>query len=449
MCALGAQTLGLVRSQCAYSCKVPRRASTHVDSAKAVGERLRAARTEAGLSQRQLAFPGCTAAYISRVEAGARIPSLQLLRELGKRLGVSADYLATGQPTDHPGADLLTAELAARTGDLDKARSLYEDAIKSDASPELVAEAEAGLGQLFFREGRHEVAMSHLEHALANETLKLRDAYSVADSLGRIYAQLARYEEATALFQGYLDRAKEFGDSAEAIRFSVLVANTLIDRGDFPRAETTLASVLDDARKSRDPLAQASLYWSQSRLHGSQGRPDLAADYARMALAVLDVTEHTVYAAKAFALLAQLENDRGNAEAAIALIDTGLPTIARTGNRYEEALFLLERARALVALGEAEEAGALALGTIPTFQESSVTNSARGYAVAASVFKSIGDTARALELYELAAESFPTADQHLVDVYTAIAELLESEGRQDEALEMLKRALSARAGVRA
>ena len=48
------------------------------------------------MSQRKLAFAGCTPAYISRIEAGERIPSLPLLHELSHRLGVSPDYLAWG-----------------------------------------------------------------------------------------------------------------------------------------------------------------------------------------------------------------------------------------------------------------------------------------------------------------------------------------------------------------
>jgi transcriptional regulator with XRE-family HTH domain len=69
---------------------------SHVDDPAAVGQRLKDARLAAGLSQRQLSFPGCSAAYISRLEAGDRVPSLQLLRKLAAKLSADEQYLATG-----------------------------------------------------------------------------------------------------------------------------------------------------------------------------------------------------------------------------------------------------------------------------------------------------------------------------------------------------------------
>src|SRR3954453_19336896 len=114
---------------------VPRRKSTHVDDPREVGRRLREARERAGLSQRQLSFPGCSPAYISRIEAGDRIPSLQLLRELGRRLGVSEDYLATGEePQAQPFAP-LEAEIALRLDDLERPHELYSEAAASATSP--------------------------------------------------------------------------------------------------------------------------------------------------------------------------------------------------------------------------------------------------------------------------------------------------------------------------
>jgi transcriptional regulator with XRE-family HTH domain len=69
---------------------------SHVDDPVAVGRRLKEARLAAGLSQRQLSFPGCSAAYVSRLEAGDRVPSLQLLRKLAEKLHADEQYLATG-----------------------------------------------------------------------------------------------------------------------------------------------------------------------------------------------------------------------------------------------------------------------------------------------------------------------------------------------------------------
>ncbi len=57
--------------------------------------------------------------------------------------------------------------------------------------------------------------------------------------------------------------------------------------------------------------------------------------------------------------------------------------------------------------------------------------------------ETLGDTGRALELRELAAETLPVADRHLVEIYRAIAEIHEIEGRSDEAMSFLERALGA------
>ncbi len=73
----------------------------HYDSPAAVGKRIFDARQAAGLSQRELAFPGCSAAYISRIERGERVPSLQVMREIASRTGATEHALAFGrEPLD-------------------------------------------------------------------------------------------------------------------------------------------------------------------------------------------------------------------------------------------------------------------------------------------------------------------------------------------------------------
>ena len=65
-----------------------------------IGQRLRRLRTERRLSQRELSSPGVSYAYISRIEAGTRQPSVKALRMLARKLGVSAGYLETGSELD-------------------------------------------------------------------------------------------------------------------------------------------------------------------------------------------------------------------------------------------------------------------------------------------------------------------------------------------------------------
>src|ERR1700759_5684437 len=144
---------------------MPRSLTTHIDSTKAVGQRLREARDRAGLSQRQLAFPGCTAAYISRLEAGARVPSLQMVNQLAARLDVSGQWLATGVESTLPApTDLIDAEVALRLGEIDEAEVIFRAHLEPGDPTRPTALA--GLGQIAFRRERLDVAIDFLEQAL-------------------------------------------------------------------------------------------------------------------------------------------------------------------------------------------------------------------------------------------------------------------------------------------
>src|SRR6188508_1444862 len=163
---------------------MPRQKSTHVDSPRAVGERLKAARERAGLSQRQLSFPGCSPAYISRIESGDRIPSLQLLRELGRQLGVSEDYLATGSEIQgEPGGALVEAEVALRLNELDEAERVYSSLLEGGSTARR-AEALSGLGQIAFRRGEPRTAIPFFEQALSTFGPGEANHPGLADSLG-------------------------------------------------------------------------------------------------------------------------------------------------------------------------------------------------------------------------------------------------------------------------
>ena len=122
---------------------------SHVDDPAAVGRRINEARLAAGLSQRQLSFPGCSAAYISRLEAGARVPSLQLLRKLAAKLNADEEYLATGVArVEQAPPELVEAEVANRLGDHELAKRRYEQVLETTTSPTARSRASQALAQL-------------------------------------------------------------------------------------------------------------------------------------------------------------------------------------------------------------------------------------------------------------------------------------------------------------
>jgi len=145
----------------------------HEGPAETIGQRLRRLRHERGLSQRELAGPGVSYAYISRIEAGARRPSVKALRMLGRKLGVSADYLETGseiRDTDERELQIADAELELRLAEVTDEAEAKLQRLRSDAleAGDAVAASRANiaLGLAAAHGGRNSDAIEMLESGL-------------------------------------------------------------------------------------------------------------------------------------------------------------------------------------------------------------------------------------------------------------------------------------------
>ncbi len=417
----------------------------HVDDPKEVGRRLKEARQRAGMSQRQLAFPGCTAVYICRIEQGHRVPSLQVIRELARRLAVDEDWLAMGSARSRPSDLLLEAEVALRFGELEPAEHLYLRALEDAASRWERAQAVAGLGQIDFHAGRLDRAIERLEEARSLLGDAVSDEQAVPETLARAHSARGEHAAAIAVLESTLELARRRNDDFGEARFSVLLASALIDSGDLQAARVLLREALAKRSGEPGPALLARRYWSQSRLHLAGENGEAASRYAHLALAASELTDDVACAARAYGLLAFAELERGNAEEALALLDQGYPLALRAGDTAGQARFRIERARALAKLGRSEEAIPLATEVAAALADSSPLEAGRAYAIAAEASADTGDRVRALELYELAAELVSDHGRtSLVDLYSRMAELLEALGRKDEALGLLKRAVGLR-----
>lgn len=82
-----------------------------------IGSHVRARRLALGLSQENLATElGVKHQHVSRIELGDATPSLEMLLKVSRKLGVSTDYLLTGQstaPLDAAGAIRAEPDISA------------------------------------------------------------------------------------------------------------------------------------------------------------------------------------------------------------------------------------------------------------------------------------------------------------------------------------------------
>lgn len=423
---------------------VPRKRQrvSYFDDPILLGRRLRETREAAGMSQRELSFPGCTAAYISRIEKGERVPSLQLIREFASRLGVTEEYIAHGSHAPkHPGSSFVEGRVAVRMGDLEVARSLADGMLGGARSDGDRARASALVGEIALFDGNAGAAVDALERArLLDASFEASDP-TFAEMLGRAYAGTMHYEMAVAVFMRNRDRAAASGDAVNEVRFTTLLARAYADSGNSTAADDALSRVLELGVALTDPIDRARSLWAQSRAHAKQNEPTAASSYAARALDVLDVSEQSLHIGVAYLLLAHIEIDRGHADRALELLEHGEAPIAASGRRFERALARIEHARALVQARRRDEASAGALEAAAALAEVEGVEAGRGYILLAGLFESLGDEERALELYELAVAKLPP--RNAAEAYSRYAALLEKRGDKDAALEVLKRAMEA------
>lgn len=108
----------------------------------ALGQRIRQARLEAGLSQRQLCGGEITRNMLSQIENGSAKPSMSTLQFLAARLGKPVAFFLEEQAITSPNQAVMTsARNAFAGGDIPAAM----DALESYRAPDPVFDAEQGL----------------------------------------------------------------------------------------------------------------------------------------------------------------------------------------------------------------------------------------------------------------------------------------------------------------
>jgi transcriptional regulator with XRE-family HTH domain len=417
---------------------------------ESIGQRLRRLRLERGLSQRELASEGVSYAYISRIEAGARRPSVKALRQLARKLEVSVEYLETGsdlRAVDERELRLADAELQLRLANEPKQaeealREILDDAAAAgDGASALRARVALGLAAAATGENR--AAIERLEPAIESELLSPARRPDVFATLGQCYAAAGEPARAVELFERCLEqvRAEAPEDAANDVRFSTYLSYALSDSGDLGRAESVLTDVLPRADEIADAYTRVRLYWSLARLNELNDEPAAALDYVRRAIALLEVTEDTLHLARAHLLCGTIMISQGKADEAGAQFDAAEQLFGAKPAPLDLANLRTDQARRATLLKQPAEAERLAREALDALGHDHPAEQGAALAVLAEALGQQQDD-RADHAFRQAAELLEGHGHRvdLADAYRAWGRYLRGAGRESDALDVLDKA---------
>jgi transcriptional regulator with XRE-family HTH domain len=417
-----------------------------------VGARLKRLRLQRGLSQRDLSSPGVSYAYISRIEAGARTPSVKALRKLSQKLGVSVEYLETGRDmrdVDDRELRLADAELELRLSDdfaaaEQKLQTILDESLAAGDTISSMR-ARIALGLVAAQRGNHLGAVEQLEAALAAEGAPApHQRPDVYTTLGQSYAALGAPDRAVRVFDDSLERVREDvpDDKIVEIRYATFLSYALTDAAQYDRAAQVVREALANADEQTDPYTRVRLYWSLARLNVVEGRSTDALEYIRSAIALLKATDDTVTLARAYLLSAGVELRRSSVDDARHQLENAERLLGATPESVDLGMLRIGQSRLAALEGDADtavERARQALAILGGFhggeQGTAVHALARGLALQGELTGAEDAYRRAVDLLAVHGRRSDAGEAAL-----EWANLLKEHGRDDDAEPILRRA---------
>lgn len=251
------------------------------DDVAGLGERIRRARIERGLSQRDVAVPLLTPSYVSLIESGKRVPSPDALEHIAGVIGMDPSELRTGRS---PGAEaelelrLQEARRALHAGERAEATTIAAEVrseAKADGWPRVEAKALCVLAVVEEHKGRPEEARElyqAAEELWGPEPLYLR--YEAVVGTARCNLELGHSRLAIHILNEYLERLERSGepDPLARMRAHGALVHCYMHVGLRQRAAHEAEQALRYAPLMDDPAELACLHMNVASSMLGQGR---------------------------------------------------------------------------------------------------------------------------------------------------------------------------------
>lgn len=298
------------------------------ESLQGLGERLRKARTEAGLSQAQLGAPHFTRAYISALELGKIRPAVSSLEFLAGRLGKPPSYFLDDTEAERKRAE---RELA-----IARALQLVAEGSATEAVAELQAVDVEGLGM--------------------SERLALKR------TLGRAYLEAGQGAKAASVLADAVKGYEALDDAEQLARARAQLGAALIVVMSYDEAEAHLSEALRASATGivKDPIFRVHVLHNLGSTFYQRGQYKAALEQFERAIAEGSDVADQKWLASVYAAVGMSLREVGDYEAAITNLRKSEALFEAIHNRSRVAEIRFQMARTLWAIGNRSKAHAVA-----------------------------------------------------------------------------------------
>jgi tetratricopeptide (TPR) repeat protein len=420
----------------------------------ALGARLRSVRATRGLTQAELAGDDFTAGYVSRIESGARRPTLKALTQFSHRLGTPVEELLRGVSAseyDEIRLGLDYAELALENGEGSEAERQAEESLaRAEAAPveEFVARGHYLLGRACEVQGKLDGAVREFGQVVATGSGLL--SIHAAIALSRCHREsgdLALAIEVgeclqAALPQSGLDRTDE------AVQLAVTTAAAYAERGDLSHATRVCRDAIERAEALGTPASRSAAYWNASIFQAERGHVREALPLASRALALLGEGTDSRNLARLRMEFGRLllKSDPPSVQEALEHVSRAHDELrATSAGTIDMALCEVALAEAYLLSGDVARAVETAAKVEASQRPETALERAEAAIIRGHAESSMGHEAEALRAYDDAQRLLATCDtcRDTAQLWFDLADLLEQAGRTDSANAALRNAAAA------
>jgi tetratricopeptide (TPR) repeat protein len=336
-----------------------------------LGERVRALRVSAGLTQTQLAGDRFSKEYISQIERGKTRPTEATVAWLAERLSVDPALLASGISTE----ERVKIEAALARAEALSAAHRYEDAVEAyravwsgvtgTGARSLEVRVLTGEAWALQEVGQVNEAIDLLLRARELVERSGSSDLELADVLYRLAVcryKLSSLSTAMALFDEALTLAERSGLPCDLLRSDILQRRARCHRRlrDYAAAHDDVERALELAQDLGDRAATANAYFQASLLSQREGHYVLARSYAQRAKELYDQLNDERNVGRLLLMLGGLTLLLGDEENAVEHLKASYSRALDTDSPADAAQALEGIARVHLNRGEYDQAEELA-----------------------------------------------------------------------------------------